>query len=1576
VERERYNLNSASLDMLYFVHQRENLNERVQEVGRVFFILFLISLTSISLAAPVVFSDPNLKCAVEAALGITDPNATEILLLTYLNASSLGISDLTGIEYAINLNSLYLYGNQISCIELLTYLDKLLILDLQNNPLNAEAYSIHIPLIISNNPGIEILYDHDPNPNPFPDIVINGTQVELCGQQNFNEVIIINGGTLKVTPYHPSYSDRGWVYITANSIYVDSTSAIVADRSGYDPVLGYGGLGQGDTGGMYSDAGGGGYGGHGGGPGGGTYGNESSFSIEMGSGGGNYSIPFFFAYGGAGGGAITLLITGDIHIDGQVTVLGANGNQIGGGLGSGAGSGGGILISGEGVLIDGHLNASGGNGTPLRGCGGGGGRIKVFATDFLDISSADIQVSGGEGTGSSGQHSEHGTVFCSGSQLTKVCGTVRDDITHQGIGNAEVFVTGMPQLTAKSDSTGHYEIIGVPHNTLFNLVVSAADYNTAYVNNVQVTETNPVQTVDINLIFSPYTSLRIIELNPNPNSDPMKIMQGGTGHRYYQIVDDSNKPRNGISVTTNPNLGGPFLSSGTKGVVSIDVNSLEVNDGQTITITHLAGVALEPAAQKSFVVNIEPLRQVKSWELRTEADLGISAAKVESAGTLVIRLQDEIGTDDIPETISISRKALLGSGVSVSAEVAYLCRVDDVDYGDRFGAGASVVAGQTVRDRFVCDYNTPNPTENLAKLYLLMFPTTLFPPEIEIIKRYLEAPILDGYREEMEAGLYLKDGGWIKGDLGIGINPVLSMLGLDWHARYDSEGDTSVTGTFGLHKDDTYTVAVEISDKWNHEEGKGLSYPLYSREEEILRGMRFELVYDSSLILKEIKIADKWEKGTGETPYDINIMEEVWTIKGPPDSLAAAILPSGILYYLSHTFIVTEPQITSLLPENIYKELSELFKNIQRNSELIVTYEKKHLPSKVITITEFELDIGITTEEIGVGVSTKSKIIETDEFLVEHGRYNGLYRFPTESYPESAYGIIDIELGSVYQKAFADVDETVLQPIFDHVTQMVQEGLEVIINAGNSALQIGANVLETGQEITNIFETQYLPKIQGNMMNTMANVTADSNASSEIKYFGFGGTYQLQPADLNLPSPGTFSITYSDEEIIGQNEALLRIYRWSDTDGRWEYIGGTVDDSNNTVTASINKFGTYAIGAQVEYGNFIFNAEPNATPSDGNSIVTFTSEVIKNNDGTQVANGKLFTLAASGGTITTTDVNTSLDGVQIVTNVGILQFTLKAPQIGMKVKAEAVSLNRLAIVIGDVNFVDSNAPQPPTGLQAQIIEGKVLLSWNENNEIDLAGYKIYFDDDINGPPYNGAAYYSGSNSPVDVADANSHFLRGLRSGHTYYIAVTAYDMSGNESSYGNEIVFVNTLPEDSDSDGMPDTWEIAYSNTANGLDPTIDDAMADNDGDGVTNIEEYLTAHNPLVPDVDGDFNHDRSVNILDLAVFCSHWLEQDCNDPNWCEGTDLNHSNKVDFVDFAAFANSWFEGVIVSVSVPADITGDGEVDFDDLKILAEQWLQPPGVPSADIAPMPADGIVNFLDFAVFADHWLEGTSP
>jgi len=58
-----------------------------------------------------------------------------------------------------------------------------------------------------------------------------------------------------------------------------------------------------------------------------------------------------------------------------------------------------------------------------------------------------------------------------------------------------------------------------------------------------------------------------------------------------------------------------------------------------------------------------------------------------------------------------------------------------------------------------------------------------------------------------------------------------------------------------------------------------------------------------------------------------------------------------------------------------------------------------------------------------------------------------------------------------------------------------------------------------------------------------------------------------------------------------------------------------------------------------------------------------------------------------------------------------------------------------------------------------------------------------------------------------------------------------------------------------------------------------------------------------------GDFDIDGDVDFVDYAVFARHWMEQNCAEPNWCEGADLNKSGSVDLFDLAEFAEHWLEG-------------------------------------------------------------------
>ena len=77
-------------------------------------------------------------------------------------------------------------------------------------------------------------------------------------------------------------------------------------------------------------------------------------------------------------------------------------------------------------------------------------------------------------------------------------------------------------------------------------------------------------------------------------------------------------------------------------------------------------------------------------------------------------------------------------------------------------------------------------------------------------------------------------------------------------------------------------------------------------------------------------------------------------------------------------------------------------------------------------------------------------------------------------------------------------------------------------------------------------------------------------------------------------------------------------------------------------------------------------------------------------------------------------------------------------------------------------------------LSRTVFARNVNLSWTARTESDLAGYKAYYG--ISSRNYS---------TSINVGKVTSYTLTGLNEG-IYYLAVTAYDTSGNESAYSNE----------------------------------------------------------------------------------------------------------------------------------------------------------------------------------------------
>lgn len=175
---------------------------------------------------------------------------------------------------------------------------------------------------------------------------------------------------------------------------------------------------------------------------------------------------------------------------------------------------------------------------------------------------------------------------------------------------------------------------------------------------------------------------------------------------------------------------------------------------------------------------------------------------------------------------------------------------------------------------------------------------------------------------------------------------------------------------------------------------------------------------------------------------------------------------------------------------------------------------------------------------------------------------------------------------------------------------------------------------------------------------------------------------------------------------------------------------------------------------------------------------------------------------------------------------------------GVKYYYMVTAVNPVGVGEGSnlVNVTLVTTPSSPRGLKAEAGVGVVNLTWSP-------------PEDTGGLPLLNYTIYRGT-SPHDLQvlstlPGNVTFFsdREVEGGHTYYYAVSAVNSRGE----GNRSEVVNATPTspapqpgvDSDSDGLPDAWEMEHFGTLN---YTAED---DPDGDGYTNMQEYSAGTDP-----------------------------------------------------------------------------------------------------------------------------------
>ena len=187
-----------------------------------------------------------------------------------------------------------------------------------------------------------------------------------------------------------------------------------------------------------------------------------------------------------------------------------------------------------------------------------------------------------------------------------------------------------------------------------------------------------------------------------------------------------------------------------------------------------------------------------------------------------------------------------------------------------------------------------------------------------------------------------------------------------------------------------------------------------------------------------------------------------------------------------------------------------------------------------------------------------------------------------------------------------------------------------------------------------------------------------------------------------------------------------------------------------------------------------------------------------------------------------------------------------------------------------------------------------LLVWDNNSEYDLAGYHVYYGDS----PGNYRV-------AVDVGNVTAYKLEdlGFQEDSLYYIAITAYDTSGNESDFSTGVEYFADDGVPYDADNCPGTYnpdqEDTYPPKGNGIGDACDcEGDFDCDGDvDKDDIREFLldfgrgTYNDPCTNDwCNGDINCDGTVASDDVIKMLEDFGRNlynnpcpDCGGGDWC---------------------------------------------------------------------------------------------
>ncbi len=1000
-------------------------------------------------------------------------------------------------------------------------------------------------------------------------------------------------------------------------------------------------------------------------------------------------------------------------------------------------------------------------------------------------------------------------------EINTIGGYIHGQITdcESGLPIAGAIIKTLEYTSLPSNSEGLYEL-HLPFGYGYGLAILAENYETQYFIPVDIPETDPVKEINVQMVYTPL-QLEITEINPNPNPVISITQQGGSLHRHYKVLNNynGNPVIVPVHVTGTNGFYGDFDSKA-DGVVDIEIESNNVGNGQpgSTEVFSIISIGNEQLTEPiQFTCEVEESTYSKYWNNYNYAKLGGNfmgidmSVEMERGAVTSVVTTSGLSNDPVHLDVSRQGRAGLGVGFKVKAPGAK-GSLGPIQGGVGAEAGIGAKFMGITEDNYRFNYESANNWEAVAK-YILIADGNYKSIDNAMIR------ILSLFEDEFTSQSTLSDA-FVSDGVGIDVSreasaeafagvEVTQSASIGAGAEIGAEGHVTFQA-YNHHQTDEYEFNFGVSGKFAGSAGAGLKMDFNNDKKDDLgtmltlwdtessRGLQFSTFIDANspntlkrFELKMLKrnVLSKYEEELLFSIEGAEVLDAISTLTDEIQEIRNSHQNSMNITVLNSTF----KQILDAVFDAIY--------NIQANpsGEASVSYQKDL--TKIAHTTSFDLSLDLSITAIALEVGGGIGFEKGKKMTVESGKWAYGRKYPNQAYaseipdiPESYQQVMQEIIDDVpwwLRLLIATID--VLVPGKDDVTFYVGDNGSYIVFPDN-AFPIGVDSIHcTSWSWYGNSPAKKLIDVNDEKQFIYKQNKKDAEDIFGMVY-GIGGFYQFEPYNTPLPDTAWMTIVYDQAEADSLDESSLGMY-WEDKSNHiWNYIGGVLDTVNNTVTAPITQLSLFTLAPAMPFGTFGLNATPDTIYADSLTVSLVISDTIFNNNLEAISDGELFTVTTDLGRIFSPDLDIETQGIQVAALDHKVQFEVLSSHIAGMADVSAFSVNGSASATTQICFYDTIPPAAPSIIDVAGGFSNAEITWHPNTEADIAGYKLYFDTDMD-LPLDGIHTVYGDPSPIITGLDTLKTAYGLFNDSTYYFAVSAIDVSGNESGLST---FVST----------------------------------------------------------------------------------------------------------------------------------------------------------------------------------------